>query len=150
MAISAEDLIEIIGETRRARVALEGELEAVRKREGELVEELSSLRTEEEAFRANLARRFPNVDAEFDPSETGAGVANQGAWIDLARTAAVDLAVRQLTKEKGFATPADVETILLMNGRVETRDNIGAALSYLRVAGKIDRRDRGEWVAREP
>lgn len=69
-------------------------------------------------------------------------------WSTVNRIEAVNDAVAYLTLKDGVATPGAIQDFLGQRNRIEKRDNIGAALSYLRKQGRVKNVDRGQWIPR--
>jgi len=68
-------------------------------------------------------------------------------WTWKPRTDAVSEAVAHLTNTQGYATPLSIQEFLNTRNREESRDLIGAALSYLRTADRVENVARGQWVS---
>lgn len=149
MAITPETLVELIESTVAARLEAEGKMRDLRQQIEELDVECSELAQEEQGYRLALARRFPDAAASSAPE--AAPRADVGLFAlqnDIAsqpRSDAVESAVRVLTQGAEAATPAAIEEFLHERGRSDTRDAIGAALSYLNRNSRVINVGRAQW-----
>ena len=151
MAITPEMLTELIDDTIAARRSVEQRIRDLESQASRLSREREQLLKEEEGHRLTLERLFPHALAAHSSDVASSG---QGSLFPVAedlsshsRTDAVEAAVRALSGSDRTASPAEIEAYLRDHSRDDTRDQIGAALSYLRVSGRIDRHGRGQWSA---
>ncbi|HTN57631.1 MAG TPA: hypothetical protein VL043_05145 [Protaetiibacter sp.] len=95
----------------------------------------------------SVATRGLETDTETPSSgDDDATGAIEEDWSDKERLWSIIQAVFAETNRVGHATPASVAEYLAARGRTEDKDNVGAALSYLRKQGTVARVARGQWV----
>lgn len=148
MAITPEMLMELIESAIEARQEIEDDLRELAKRAERLERERDEIRLEEQGYRLALARHFPDSAPvrETSASASNALFAIEDGIATMARTDAVEFAVRHLSREPGeVATPAEIEEFLRARGRDDSRDAIGAALAYLNRNGRVQNVSRGRW-----
>ena len=148
MTISAEVLTEFIREAQSAYDDVQEQLRLLAERQSELGKQRDEIAEERDAFIASLERRFPDTkvpqaDVTKYPLSFEVPVDD---WSNLSRSDVVERVVKQLTEEKGFATPAEIESILDSKNRADTRDAIGAALAYLNRSHKVHSVKRAQWI----
>lgn len=149
MAITEEVLTELVEDTVAERRAVERRVRDLEAQITDLKEKREELLKEEEGHRLALARLFPNAAALSAPH--GGNGPNTLFPVEqdlsrISRTEAIERAVQALSGATGQPTsPGDVESYLNARNRTDTRDQIGAALSYLRTVGRIERVGRGQW-----
>lgn len=153
MAVSAESLTELIVEAQKAYVDIQTELDKLANRVLELNDQRDAIAAERDAFISSLERRYPGAEvpmAATGKPDTHVGFREVPAddWSVFNRSEVVLRAVKELTEEKSFATPAEIEERLKSKNRDDGRDAIGAALAYLNrsSAHKIYSRARAQWV----
>ena len=153
MAITAETLIDLILETRRAFVDVDTELSTLKMREAELRLARQQMADEEEAFVASLQRRFPGEEVPGkSPAIEAEDEGNffqipEDDWQHEARSDAILRAVKELTESAGVASPGSIEELLHARNRDDSRDAIGASLAYLNRTNRIWRQGRGAWIS---
>lgn len=67
-------------------------------------------------------------------------------WSSEQRVSAVLRAVKELTERDGYATPDSIESFFRSRNRTDSKDKIGAALSYLRDKKQVHSPARARWV----
>lgn len=157
MAVSAESLIDLIEEAQKAYNDIQKELNDIASRTLELNKQRDAIAKERDAFTSSLERRYPGTPVPVDDSQTGPSTRVPPCFVEIPaddwslynRSEVVERSVKELTEEKGFATPAEVEAMLKSKNRSDNRDAIGAALAYLNRTKKVYSRARAEWVIGE-
>lgn len=139
MAVSEAELLDLIEDARKERARLEAEITAARSNLAQLDQKKADVSREQEALVLSLRRLFPHAEAPQLESDDLADLSQHS------RMAAVSCAVKDLDAREGIATPAGIEAFLHSRGRSDSRDAIGAALSYLRSHGKVRSISRGRW-----
>ena len=126
-----------IAETAEAQ----GRVDTLRNAQAELIQQAS-------VITSTLARRFPGATV---PEIRGADrtVIEPSVFASLSRIDATEAAVSALSGSFGVATPESIVDLFRRYGRSESRDSVGAALSALRIQGRVTRLSRGRWVAFE-
>lgn len=151
MAVTAESLTELIDEAQNALDAVQDEINTIAARQRELIEQRAVLEAERNAFIASLERRFPGTPSPV-PNATvrigsiTASIIPVDGWPLFSRSEAVERVVKELTEEKGFATPAEIERVLASKGRSDDRTAIGASLAHLNRQNKIHSLTRAQWI----
>jgi hypothetical protein len=173
MAVTLQTLEELALEAEAVRDSLQARREDLLTQAANLNKEIQEVRAEENAYRAAIARRLPmaNADESVNIAAAGggvdhieevvdAGVVDESVdparptptldWGNLARTGVVEVAVREISAEKGFATPAEIEEFLDQRNRVDTRNEISGALAHLNRTNKIVSVGRARWAINDP
>lgn len=160
MVDSPDTLADALADVSNRRVSLEGEatrlegqLTNVRQALREATNQESVLRTIiKDRTSANQPPLFEEPTSDTPAtSETPAlplaslSLANTDDWANLSRSWVVLAAVAMLAQEKGFASPGDIQELLAARNRDDSRDLIGAALSYLRTKGEVVSLGRAQW-----
>lgn len=139
-----ELIVSVVAERKKVDEKL-SELEQARAEQQALRDALAE---EEKAYRASLARRFPEAAADVPASETADDGSLFGIEHELAkvsRTEAVATAVRELSVGGDVASPATIEQYLHARGRSDDRDQIGGVLAYLNRRGRVENPARAQW-----
>ena len=149
MDIELSTFQSLIEGTRSARARLEAQLAQLRGQVHELEREKENLTMEIVGYQLALRRLFPDetpVELEVESGMFELQSDGQSEpYSSMTRTKAVEQAVRALTSAGNPASPAEIEEFLARNGRTDTRDQIGAALSYLNKKKILERASRANW-----
>jgi hypothetical protein len=151
VAVTAESLTELITEAQKAYDEVQREIDALNERLGVLAEQRTDLQIERDAFISSLERRFPDApvpvpNAKLRISSITASSIAPDDWSYLNRSEAVERAVKELTEQKGHATPAEIQDLLSRRRRDDDRTAIGASLAHLNRSKKIHSLTRAQWI----
>ncbi len=151
MPITEEVLAELVQDTVAARRVVEQRIRDLESQIADLDRERDELLKEEEGHKLALARLFPHAASATSPSGESSGQSPLFPIDEdlsrISRTDAIEKAVHAINAAEGRpASPAEIEDYLSNHHRSDTRDQIGAALSYLRVSDRIQRVGRGQWA----
>lgn len=146
MEITADVLSELIADARYERRRVDEQIAALHVQLDELEQRRDDLTTEEESYQRTLARKFPTAEAPAEEQQTLLLEDPVSDLRHMPRSAAVELAIAEITKSTSFASPSDIEDWLKERRRTDTRDQIGAALAYLNRTDKIRSLGRARWA----
>ena len=151
MDIDQSTLQALIQGTQSASALIEARLDELRREVSSLERDRDNLAVEIAGYQLALRRLFPgegSEELEFTLGEPDAGREGRAeSYRSMTRIKAVEQAVRALTDAGDPASPAEIEDFLARNGRTDTRDQIGAALSYLNKKKILERASRAKWRA---
>lgn len=149
MDIDQSTLQSLIEGSRAAHARLDEQLDDLRAEVQRLERERENLAIEMAGYQLAMRRLFPEVpfvELEQEPAASDVRSDPQAeAYTSMTRIKAVEEAVRSLTSTGNPASPTEIEDFLVRNGRTDTRDQIGAALSYLNKKKILERAARANW-----
>lgn len=140
-------LAEALATVSGRRAMIERELGSLEKNLMDLRTDLREAANQEAVLRSLIeSRAGTSGDSSVDLSQSAtADAAPVEDWSNLSRKWVVREAVAEITRTKPFASPGDIEALLATRNRSDDKDNVGAALSYLRKRGEVVQLGRAQW-----